>query len=298
MSVSSLNKKRAEKLHDKGISLYQNGDESGAIAVYQQALAIDAQRATTHYNLGLVYKYQGEWEKSFTHNQIANKLDPDDEAARWNLAIAATALERWDVVRQAWAAQGLKLDGDSGPIDMNFGSTPVRLNPDKAGEVVWATRIDPVRARIENIPFLNSGFRFDDVVLHDGASVGTRMRDGIERPVFNVLELFEQSVFTTHLVVVVGVTEEALEALTAIFKNTQSSYENWTANTQVLCRQCSEGRAHEQHDHALSPTPTASLSEAWRAESRLGVALHPADSLSALLDEWQRQSGAKIVSVD
>jgi hypothetical protein len=84
-----------------------------------------------------------------------------------------------------------------GPIEANFGSTPVRLNPDAGAEVVWAQRICPVRARINNVPWPESGFRHGDVVLHDGAAVGYRLSDGQEKPVFNAFELFERSPFAT-----------------------------------------------------------------------------------------------------
>ena len=163
---------RADRLHDKARDLSDSGKDDEALRIYEQALALDPDRSTTLYNMGLIHKYRGNWQESFELNARAYELAPEDEAARWNWAIAATALRRWDVARRLWADNGIALEGESGPIEMNFGLTPVRLNPESDGEVVWARRIDPVRAVIKSIPFPESGFRYNDVVLHDGAAVG------------------------------------------------------------------------------------------------------------------------------
>ena len=168
--------------------------------------------------------------------------------------------------------------------------TPVRLNPDERGEVVWASRIDPVRARIENIPFAESGFHLGDIVLHDGAAVGHRVNNGHEYPVFNVLELFTRSVFNTCIVIANVADPADFEVLDRIFSASKSQYENWTSNVRTLCRQCSEGKPHDSHDHDLSAS--------WAAKHRLGVAMHPEDKLQTLLDEWCKQSNASVKSIE
>lgn len=290
MKPIDLNKRRASKLHAQGEKLSDEGRTSEAIEKYLEAIACDPRKAESYYNLGLIYKYQGEWEKSFALNQKANELDPDDEAARWNLAIAATALRNWEVARKKWEEHGMRLDGTSGPIEMDIGISPVRLNPDDAGEVVWARRIDPARARIESIPFPESGFRYGDVVLNDGAAVGYRQVGGREYPVFNVLELFERSVFETRVAHVSVEDSSDLASLDRIFAESRSSVEDWTANVRTLCRQCSEGRPHEHHDHELE--------NEWSAEHRIAIAVHPADDVRQLLDRWQAESKGRVLSIE
>ncbi len=152
MKLTDLSKKKAQKFHDQGQALSDDGKDREAIDAYLKAIEIDPRKSESFYNIGLIYKYRGEWIKSLEYNARAYALDPEDEAARWNLAIAATALRKWDIARDAWKDNGITLEGGSGPISMNFDMTPVRLNPDDSGEVVWATRIDPVRARIDSIP--------------------------------------------------------------------------------------------------------------------------------------------------
>jgi hypothetical protein len=232
------------------MGLSDAGEEDQALDKYIEALKLDPQRPTTHYNVGLIYKYRLQWAESFRYNNAAVELAPDDESANWNLAIAATALRDWRSARAAWQRLQIDVGEGEGPIAGDFGATPVRLRPHDEGEVVWAVRIDPVRARIESIPYPSSGFRHGDVVLHDGAAVGYRMLAGRERPVFNVLELFERSKYRTYEAEVEVKEPADIEALEKLCTASAIAFEDWTTNIQTLCKECSEGRPHEKHDYA------------------------------------------------
>lgn len=240
------------RLHQRAQACSRSGDDDAALALYAKCLRIEPDRATTLYNVGLVHKYRGEWQLSFEFNAKARVLAPRDEATLWNLAIAATALRRWSVAREAWRDVGIDISAGDGPIDMDFGVTPIRLHPNANGEVVWARRIDPVRACITSIPFPESGFRLKDVVLHDGAATGTRTVEGREFPVFNVLETFERSAFETYVIHLHSATDERVAWLQQQAGDAGVGMEDWTTNVRALCKQCSEGRPHETHDHGPS----------------------------------------------
>jgi hypothetical protein len=277
--------RRADELHEAGMKLSDAGDEVSAIEEYLRALALDPRRANTLYNLGLIYKYRREWRTSFTYNQRARELRPDDEATLWNLAIAATALQDWRTARDVWQTLKIIPEPGEGPINGNFGDAPVRLNAEESTdaptEVVWARRLCLVRARILNIPTGATSFRFGDVVLHDGAASGYRLNsDGREVPVFNVLELFEPSRFSTFEASVEVDGPEDVEALELRCKESDIAFEHWTASIRNLCRACSEGRPHEGHDHELKE------SELWQRMRRVGFAAQGSDSLSAVLKGW------------
>lgn len=289
MKLFDFKKKKADRLHQKALQLDLEEKMEEAIAAYLQAIAYDPEKAESHYNLGLIYKYRGEWQKSFEFNLKANALNPGDEATRWNLAIAATALRNWPVARRTWKENGIELDEGEGPIEMDFGMAPVRLNPDEDAEVVWAKRIDPARARIDSIPFPQSRFHYGDVVLNDGAPVGYRLWNEREYPVFNVLELFESSVYTTRVATVTIESDSDLDALAQEMSVTQSHFEDWTQNTRVLCKACSEGLPHEQHDHELDT--------GWSCERRLGIATYPGDDIEQILNKWQQSSAGRVVSI-
>lgn len=290
MNTINVNRNKAQKLHTMGQQCSRDGDDAAALDLYAQAIALDPEKSESYYNMGLIHKYRSEWDLSLKYNAIANQLDPEDQAARWNLAIAATALRKWDIARSAWAQNGIALDGDAGPIEMNFGITPVRINPDGQAEVVWAERIDPVRARIYSIPFADSGFSYGDIVLHDGAPVGTRESNGREYAVFNVLELFEASRYSTAVANVELTAEEDLQALEQLLSNSAHVLEDWTVNVRTICKQCSEGRPHEHHDE----TP----STAWKPERQIGIAVCGDQNLLDLFHQWESTTGAKLVSLD
>lgn len=289
LKIFSLRKKQAQELHAEAQKLSGEGRDSDALELYLEAITLDPEKSESYYNIGLIYKYRGEWALSLKYNKLANELCPEDEAACWNLAIAATALRAWDIARAAWKQSGIRLDGESGPIEMNFGITPVRLNPDDAGEVVWATRIDPVRARIDSIPFMESGFRHGDIVLHDGAAVGQRKIDDREYPVFNVLQIFEQSGYQTVRAEVELTKDEDVQVLEELLSKGSHVLEDWTANVRILCKQCSEGVPHEHHDGE----PPSS----WTSERNFGIAIYGGGSISSLLDAWQAQTGARLISL-
>jgi tetratricopeptide (TPR) repeat protein len=162
MAVSDADRARAGELHELARTL----DAEGSLSMYRQVLVLDPNRPTTLYNMGLIFKYQGKWQESFSHNREAADLYPNDEAINWNLGIAATALRDWRTARDVWKRLGMEIESGDTPIESNFGVTPVRLNPGDGGEVVWSRRIDPVRARITSVPYGGSGYRRGDVVLH------------------------------------------------------------------------------------------------------------------------------------
>lgn len=290
MKLFDFARKKASSLFEAAQQLESDGKIDDAIAAYLKAIDFEPNNPVLYYNLGLIYKYRREWLKSFEFNQKAHALDSDDEAACWNLGIAATALRNWTVARHTWQEFGIVIEEGEGPIAMDFGMSPIRLNPDEGGEVIWAQRLDPARARIENIPFLETDFHYGDVVLNDGAPVGYRMLNEREYPVFNALELFESSSYSTGIVLVEVDSDGDLDILEKSFSATRSHFEDWTRNTRMLCRACSEGRTHEQHDHDGSAE--------WSNERRLGIAIYPGDDIRKILTQWQAISKGRIVSFE
>lgn len=277
--MNESDRRRAAELHEQAQQL----DDDDALRMYQEVLALDPSRPQTHYNIGLIYKYRGGWRESFEHNRRSVALDESNEAANWNLAIAATALRDWVTAREVWHRLGFGIDLGDTPIEDDFGITPVRLNPDDNAEVVWGQRIDPVRVRIENVPYPESGFRCGDVVLHDGAPVGQRVFSGRTYPVFNVLALFEASKQGTWVAEVLADGAADVEALCQSLKESGAWAENWSRNVRLLCKQCSEGTPHETHDHALAD----------KADGIHRIGVHPKDPQRAeqLLRKWDAGRG-------
>lgn len=165
-------------------------DEEKAIQIYQNIIDMDGTWSVPYYNLGLIYKYSGQWQKSYEFNKKAIALEDKDEAAWWNLGIACTALNKWREARIAWNKFGLELELNDKEVDIDIGSTPVRL---LNGTVLWATRICPARAYIDNIPAKESGYIYNDLILIDGKPNGIETVDGVEYSIFDELEIIEKS---------------------------------------------------------------------------------------------------------
>jgi tetratricopeptide (TPR) repeat protein len=257
----------ADYLFEEALALDEEGKEDEALQKYLQAAALGYQNPSCYYNIGLIYKYRNLWEESFRYNKIAYEFDPEEEAYRWNYAIAATALRDWASARKAWADNGIKLEGDIGPIEMDFGDTPVRLNPNDEAEVVWTRRIDPVRAKITSIPMPETGYHYGDIVLHDGAATGGRVVDGIEYPVFNVLELFERSDFLTFVAEVEIKDQKMQEKLLEKLWQDNVVHEDWTESFRIICKACSEGIPHEHDDKGSIETV-----KAWNSLHEIAIA--------------------------
>jgi hypothetical protein len=241
-----------------------------------------------HYMRGLAHKYLLDWPTSLQHNLRAIELcEGMGEAEHWNAAIAATALSDWDQVRRLWTACGLRIPEGSGPIEGDFGVAVVRLHPWHGGETVFMRRIDPVRARLLNVPLPESGHRFGDIVLHDGASTGRRHDGGGHRvPVFNELARLIPSEFQTFVVFVSCEAREDVQALLEATAPGIGFAEDWTETVHFYCLRCSYGTPHEH---------TREERAGWKSERNLGIAAQSRKSVEKLLADWSRGGAGRQV---
>lgn len=265
-------------LLDQAIVLNNTDQTQEAVSLYKKIIKLSPEWATPYYNLGLIFKYQLDWEQSLYYNNKASNLDSSDEASWWNLGIAATALGQWHTARTAWSKCGVKIDVNSDEPDMDLGNTPIRLNPDESGEVVWGKRTDPARAIILSIPFPESGHRYGDLLLNDGAPQGYRLVNDIEYPVFNELQLITKSKYKTYSCKVHTSDSSFIEKLEQLCKDSDVEMEDWST-VKYLCKQCSEGVVHEEHDHDLQ--------EKSENEAVIGFASFDSKRIIQALEKWR-----------
>jgi hypothetical protein len=273
--------KRREKaavLNRRAIQLEKRGQRHEAIALYRKAALLAPSWSTPLYNLGLLYKRDRQWKQSLRYNRLATTVDPANEAAWWNLGIAATALGRWQLARKAWRGFGIDIPRGRGPLDFPCGFGPIRLHPDGEAEVVWAYRLDPARACLASIPFPESGHRWRDVVLNDGAPTGYRQYEGEEYPVLDALQLLEPSAFGTYVAEVsMPNRRDYVVALAEIAAELEGSAEDWSTSVRLFCRKCSEGRPHETHDTEAAPPDGVHL---------IGIAARNRRHATKILQRW------------
>lgn len=234
------------------------------------------------FNLGVIYKWRARWPDARRCIERTLELETGNrEGALWNRGIVATALGDWEVARKAWRSYGIKIPDGTGPIDGNFGMTPVRMRVE-GSEVVWCDRIDPARAIVRSIPLPESGRRFGDLLLHDGAPNGYRLLDGKECAVFDELELIAASEFHTYAFDVRSPSEAATRSLLDAFDGAELSAEDWTDSVRLICKQCSEGHPHEHAHHENEERAE------WAETRMVGVASRDRASIVGVLERWAR----------
>jgi hypothetical protein len=261
----------------KGMRLHSEGNDTQAIRYYLKAIQSDGTWSVPYYNCGLVHKYRSEWVESYQCNAEAMRLNPTEQAAIWNMGIAATALSDWAEARRAWAAYGIKIPSGTGAIEEDFGVSPIRINAASEAEVVWARRIDPARAIITSIPIPTSGHRCGDLLLHDGAPVGTRISNGREVSVFNELAVLAQSTLATFTVTIKVKDIVDLVAFEDACNVAGCTAEDWST-IKALCKECSEGRPRHQNH-----SPVQAQIE---GEHYFGIAAPSIREASAAVSSW------------
>lgn len=264
-------------LDSRGTKFINSGEPSLGERFYKLAKAIEPQWNAPWYNLGLHTKNTGRWSESMRFNQRALELDPTDEAAWWNLGIAATALRDWPEARRAWKGCGIELEEGMGEVRMPPVTACVRLDPLGLGEVVWGRRLDPARMAILNVPLPESGHRFNDTVLNDGAANGTRLDSkGKEVPVFDELSIWRVSEYSTFRARLHMSDESAQENLVDLCVAHKLGVEDWTT-IRILCAKCSRGNPGP---HACEAKP---LEDDFM---RFGFAAKRREDLALVLGEW------------
>lgn len=267
--------KEADEANERGRDLMES-DPQQAELHFRRAMELAPEWASPAYNLGLLCKWQRRWQDSLIYNSMAFALDSEDIATRWNLGIAATAMQDWPLAAKCWESMGLKTPEGPGPWDYGLGPVPVRVNPEVAPEVVWCHRLDPARALILNVPTPDCGRRCRDVVLTDGQPMGSRMLRGREVSVFNELAVLEPSPLSTFVMeLLLGPSE--VERLLQQLGELGLDGEDWSTGVRQLCKACSEGRPHAEHDTELSATRTV---------RQIGVAAPPRTDLPKILRGW------------
>lgn len=268
----------ASKFNERGQACADAGDWDDALSFYRQAVGLVPVFEPAWFNMGLVHKWRREWADALACcEQAASLCDQDEgEPAWWNLGIAATAMRRWDVARKAWRRLGIQVPDGDGEIHMRLGPAPVRINPRESGEVVWGVRIDPARIVIKNVPLPESGHRWGDIVLHDGAPTGQRVVGDRAYSVFDELERWQPSATPTLEVQVTVASEPDCQALTEMFHQAGFAAQDWTASVRMICKRCSEGHMPASHEHPVGLPGDV---------RRFGLAA-PADLASRLLVSW------------
>ncbi|MEG0185476.1 MAG: hypothetical protein RR704_18715 [Stenotrophomonas sp.] len=272
---------KLQAMEARAYAAFDAGELADAAALFGELIELTPGLPNLHYMRGLAHKYLRDWPASLQDNLRSEQLrDEFDVATAWNAGIAATGAGDWAQARRQWTRCGITLPEGEGPIEGDFGVACVRLNPWSDAETVYMRRLDPVRARVENVPLVESGFRFGDIVLHDGASTGHRTYGERQVPVFNAMQRLQQSDMATYAVFVQCDTAEDIAALRELTLPGIGLVEDWTHSVRHLCLRCSYGTPH-QHDDAGDDDE-----DGWEQERNLGIAAQGRAAVEKLMAVW------------
>lgn len=87
-----------------GTALFQISDLEGALAAFENALAIDASNPTIHFNLGCVLDDLNRTPQAIEHFRQTLAIDPNHADAHFNLAMALEKNQQVRRAREHWAA--------------------------------------------------------------------------------------------------------------------------------------------------------------------------------------------------
>jgi hypothetical protein len=128
-----------------------------------------------------------------------------------------------------------------------------------------------------NVPLPESGRRFRDVILNDGAGNGTRKNsNGQEVPVLDELSVWEVSPFSTFRVRVEIPDEASEKRLVDLCLKSEIGIEDWST-IRFICAECSRGNPGA---HACASQPLSDGSK------RYGFGAKTLEELTRLLQEW------------
>jgi len=142
-------------------------------------------------------------------------------------------------------------------------------------------RLDPARFLILNIPLPESEHRFRDIVLNDGEQTGTRVGDGMDFTVFDELEIWQPSSYSTFEAEIDIPRNSSEEQLVEVCRRYQLGVEDWSS-LRILCETCSRRNPKPHTCSAATPSGIRrSCAFAAKSEEGLSHALHEWTAITA-----------------
>lgn len=114
------------------------------------------------------------------YQQLADQSE-DPRNTLWDLMTAASAAERWDLVRETAEKMDIKLTPGEGEINEDWGWVRLRIKDRDEEAEYYGQFIGPVTARVMQLAPPNSTQCFDDIVVIDAGMLETPPEDEEER---------------------------------------------------------------------------------------------------------------------
>ena len=229
---------------------------------YKRLVEIRPTDASSHYNLGLLFKTRGRFHEGMLANiKAASLADEPVDSYEWNMGICATGAGEAEVALETWKRMNQKIE--MGRFDLPEGGYPqckVTLaerplaertaENDDPGleETIWIERLSPCHGIIRSVLYQDIGVDYGDVILIDGAPITYHTYGDNEYPVFPHLATLVRQNF--QFFDFAGTQDESgrIEDASTDLAEDAIVYSH-TEKYQVLCANCwrDPGVDHEQH---------------------------------------------------
>jgi superkiller protein 3 len=141
---------KADSYNKKGISLYNRGRYTEAIAEFKKTLELDPHHYDAHYHLGIAYYAKGMTDEAITELKKAIEVNPAEPKAHYNIAFAyvtkenvAEALAEYRKAIELFAARKDKKKEAEGYLYMAVAYSLIEKNEDAFLACKKALEINP-----------------------------------------------------------------------------------------------------------------------------------------------------------
>ncbi|MEK7255215.1 MAG: hypothetical protein AAB316_10755 [Bacteroidota bacterium] len=268
-----------EQLYRQVVEYDRQGDVYNAVKLCKRIARLATDWSAPFAYLAGIYKSRQEWKPTYHYSLKAVEHNPFDDANWENLALAATALEEWEIARQAWNHLGYNFKNSDEALKLDLGIVPVRLSLHSQPEIIEANRIDPVRAYIQSIPQPSSGRRYQDLILLDSQSKSSYMINGQKLPVYDELQLLKESNWKTHAVLLHTQSLQDIDTLAQLCHEANLGFDNWS-NARRFFRSNLHPKVSEYFDHAA-------FGEVERDRFLVAIAAMKTVEIQPVLKDWK-----------
>ena len=216
----------AQRLYRIGRQYEQLDDVYHAVKLYKKAMKVAPSWGRPCFRLSLIYKGRKEWKPTFYYSRKAVDCNVENKEAWWNLGLAATVLQHWEVVQEAWKILGYSLWQKPRML-------PIEIATQNFREVIWTRQLDMVRARIESIPHPFSGRRYGEIILHERKAVGNMVVGKKTTPIYKEVQRLERSFFDTYSVLLHTAERKDIELLDKLCLDADLGFDNWSNSNEL-----------------------------------------------------------------
>ena len=231
-----LDKLEAQRLLQIAQQYEQLNDVYHAVKLYKKAIRTAPAWSKPYYYLSLIYRARKEWKPIFHYSQKTVECNSENLKAWWNLGLAATVLQRWEVAREAWEKLGHKTSAAAKLM-------PIQIAHRGFKEIVWTRQIDVVRVRIESIPHPFSRRRYGEIIMHDRTSIGKLVVQQKRVDIYKEVQALERSFFDTYSVLLHTDKASDIDLLDKLCLEAELGFDNWTNSNEVHINSARKAKA-------------------------------------------------------